>query len=88
MENEMSDSNEMKSMLKEWKKITEQKKKLLKGMEKELKKRVIFDDINACDNVETLQNSLRQVTDQLMKYQQLLDATLRQLLDIELTKLE
>ncbi len=58
------------------------------SMEKELKKRVIFDDINACDNVETLQNSLRQVTDQLMKYQQLLDATLRQLLDIELTKLE
>ena len=57
-------------------------------MEKELKKRVIFDDINSCDNVETLQNSLRQVTDQLMKYQQLLDATLRQLLDIELTKLE
>ena len=58
------------------------------SMEKELKKRVIFDDIDACDNVETLQNSLRQVTDQLMKYQQLLDATLRQLLDIELTKLE
>ncbi|MEO9790578.1 MAG: hypothetical protein ABJ263_15895 [Tateyamaria sp.] len=38
MESEMSDSNEMKSMLKEWKKITEQKKKLLKGMEKEIKK--------------------------------------------------
>jgi hypothetical protein len=58
------------------------------SMEKELKKRVIFDDINSCDNVETLQYSLRQVTDQLMKYQQLLDATLRQLLDMELTKLE
>jgi hypothetical protein len=58
------------------------------SMEKELKKRVIFDDINSCDDVETLRNSLRQVTDQLMKYQQLLDATLRQLLDIELTKLE
>ena len=38
------------------------------SMEKELKQRVIFDDIDACDNVETLQNSLRQVTDQLMKY--------------------
>ena len=58
------------------------------SMEKELKKRVIFDDINSCDDVETLRNSLRQVTDQLMKYQQFLDATLRQLLDIELTKLE
>jgi hypothetical protein len=58
------------------------------SMEKELKKRVIFDDINSCDDVETLRNSLRQVTDQLMKYQQLLDATLRQLLDMELTKLE
>jgi len=58
------------------------------SMEKELKKRVIFDDINSCDDLETLRNSLRQVTDQLMKYQQLLDATLRQLLDMELTKLE
>jgi hypothetical protein len=58
------------------------------SIEKELKLRVIKDDIEGCTEITTLQNSLKQVTEQLMKYQQLLDATLRQLLDIELTKLE
>lgn len=58
------------------------------SMEKELKLRVIYDDIEACSEITTLQNSLKQVTSQLMQYQQLLDATLRQLLDIELGKLE
>ena len=57
-------------------------------MEKQLKKRVIFDDIEGCKDVDTLQNSLKQVTEQLMKYQQLLDATLRQILDAELDKYE
>ena len=57
-------------------------------MEKQLKKRVIFDDIEGCKDVETLQNSLKQVSEQLMKYQQLLDATLRQMLDAELDKYE
>ena len=57
-------------------------------MEKQLKKRVIFDDIEGCKDVDTLQNSLKQVTEQLMKYQQLLDATLRQMLDAELDKYE
>ena len=58
------------------------------SMEKQLKKRVIFDDIEGCKDVDTLQNSLKQVTEQLMKYQQLLDATLRQMLDAELDKYE
>ena len=58
------------------------------SMEKQLKKRVIFDDIEGCKDVETLQNSLKQVSEQLMKYQQLLDATLRQMLDAELDKYE
>ena len=58
------------------------------SLEKELKLRVIKDDIEGCTEITTLQNSLKQVTEQLMKYQQLLDATLRQLLDIELEKLE
>ena len=58
------------------------------SMEKQLKKRVIFDDIEGCKDVDTLQNSLKQVTEQLMKYQQLLDATLRQILDAELDKYE
>lgn len=58
------------------------------SMEKELKLRVIKDDIEGCTEITTLQNSLKQVTEQLMKYQQLLDATLRELLEIEITKLE
>jgi len=58
------------------------------SMEKELKLRVIKDDIEGCTEITTLQNSLKIVTEQLMKYQQLLDATLRQLLEIEITKLE
>lgn len=58
------------------------------SMEKELKLRVIKDDIEGCTEITTLQNSLKTVTEQLMKYQQLLDATLRQLLEVEITKLE
>jgi|TARA_R110002049_G_scaffold202808_3_gene373328 hypothetical protein len=58
------------------------------SMEKELKLRVIKDDIEGCTEITTLQNSLKIVTEQLMKYQQLLDATLKQLLDIEIQKLE
>jgi len=58
------------------------------SMEKELKLRVIKDDIEGCTEITTLQNSLKIVTEQLMKYQQLLDATLKQLLDVELRKLE
>jgi len=58
------------------------------SMEKNLKKRVIFDDIDNCNDPEVLRESLKQVTEQLMKYQQLLDATLKQLLSIETTKLQ
>lgn len=58
------------------------------SMEKNLKKRVIFDDIDSCNDPEVLRESLKQVTEQLMKYQQLLDATLKQLLSIETTKLQ
>ena len=58
------------------------------SLEKQLKKKVIFDEIDECHNVETLQTSLKQVTEQLMRYQQLLDATLRQVLDVEIAKLQ
>ena len=58
------------------------------SLEKQLKRKVINDDIESCSDVETLQNSLKAVTEQLMKYQQLLDVTLRQVLDAELGKLQ
>lgn len=58
------------------------------SLEKQLKKKVIFDEVDGCRDVETLQTSLKAVTEQLMRHQQLLDATLRQLLDMEIAKLE
>ena len=54
------------------------------SMEKELKLRVVNDDIMKCKDVDTLQNSLKAVTIQLMKYQQLLDVVLREKLETEL----
>jgi hypothetical protein len=47
------------------------------SLEKKLKLRVVVDDIENCHDVETLQNSLKAVTEQLMRYQQLLDVTLK-----------
>ena len=47
------------------------------SLEKQLKLRVVVDDIENCRDVDTLQNSLKAVTEQLMRYQQLLDVTLK-----------
>ena len=58
------------------------------SMEKQLKLRVIRDEVSECRDVEALQKNLLAVAEQLMKHQQLLDATLRQLLDVELEKLD
>ena len=58
------------------------------SVEKQLKLRVITDEVKECQDVEALQTNLLAVAEQLMKHQQLLDATLRQLLDIELAKLD
>jgi len=58
------------------------------SMEKQLKLRVIKDEVAECRDVEALQTNLMAVAEQLMKHQQLLDATLRQLLDIELEKMD
>ena len=54
------------------------------SLEKKLKLRVIEDDIDKCTDVETLQTSLKAVTAQLMRFQQLLDVTLRQKLHADL----
>ena len=58
------------------------------SVEKQLKLRVIKDEVTECRDVEALQTNLMAVAEQLMKHQQLLDATLRQLLDIELEKID
>ena len=57
-------------------------------MEKQLKLRVIRDEVSECRDVEALQKNLMAVAEQLMKHQQLLDATLRQLLNAELEKMD
>ena len=58
------------------------------SVEKQLKLRVIKDEVKECRDVEALQTNLLAVAEQLMKHQQLLDATLRQLLDAELEKID
>jgi len=51
-------------------------------LEKELKLRVILDEIDHCDNVKTLQENLKTCTKTLMSYQHILGkVTERQLKD-------
>ena len=56
------------------------------SLEKQLKLKIIFDDIDRCKDVEILQNSLKQVSEQLMKYQHLLGKVLEEQLLAELEK--
>ena len=53
-------------------------------LEKQLKMRVIFDDIEGCKDVEVLQASLKSTVEQLIKYQHLLSITLQKQLEAEL----
>ena len=54
------------------------------SLEKQLKLRVIFDDIDNCNEKEILQESLKSTAEQLLKYQQLLAVTLEEVLTKEL----
>ena len=53
-------------------------------LEKQLKMRVIFDDIEGCNEVNVLKSSLKSTVEQLMKYQHLLTITLQKQLEAEL----
>lgn len=53
-------------------------------LEKVLKLRVITDEVNECTDVEVLRNSLKEVTKQLMTYQNLLAAVLKEQIVSEL----
>ena len=55
-------------------------------LEKQLKLRLVFDDVEKCKDVDILQNSLKQVSEQLMKYQHLLGKVLEEQLLAELKK--
>ena len=53
-------------------------------LEKVLKLRVITDEVDGCSDVEVLRNSLKEVTKQLMTYQNLLAAVLREQIALNL----
>ena len=55
-------------------------------LEKQLKMRLVDDEINSCTDVKVLQENLKAMADQLMKYQHLLSQILKQQLMSELEK--
>jgi len=56
-------------------------------LEKQLKLRVVYDDIDKCNDVSALQENLKAVVEQLTKYQHLLSVTLQKQLEQELTNM-
>tara|TARA_B100000085_G_scaffold204086_1_gene187676 strand:+ start:134 stop:349 length:216 start_codon:yes stop_codon:yes gene_type:complete len=57
-------------------------------LEKQLKMRVVHDEIDECKNVEALQENLKQCAEQLMKYQHILTRVLHAQLVKELGEWE
>ena len=55
-------------------------------LEKQLKMRLVYDDIDKCDNVDALRENLKECATQLMKYQHLLSKVLEKQLTAELEK--
>ena len=55
-------------------------------LEKQLKMRIVYDEIDNCDNIKELKEQLKACADQLMKYQHLLSVALRNQLVAELEK--
>tara|TARA_B100001057_G_C22253483_1_gene720399 strand:- start:15 stop:281 length:267 start_codon:yes stop_codon:yes gene_type:complete len=53
-------------------------------LEKQLKMRVIYDEVEGCKDIEVLQASLKSTVEQLMKYQHLLSITLQKQIESEL----
>ena len=53
-------------------------------LEKQLKMRLVYDDVDKCTDVKVLQENLKQCAEQLMKYQHLLSVALRENLMNEL----
>ena len=53
-------------------------------LEKKLKMRVIYDEVEGCKDIDVLQASLKSTIEQLMKYQHLLSITLQKQLEAEL----
>ena len=58
------------------------------SMEKELRLRMVNDEINHCDNVEELQKQLINVTRLFTQYQHLLEVCIKQLMVQDINNLE
>ena len=56
-------------------------------LEKQLKMRLVYDEIDKCENVKALQENLKACAEQLMKYQHLLTVTLGKQLEAEMKKM-
>ena len=55
-------------------------------LEKQLKMRIVYDEIDQCNDVKVLQENLKATAEQLMKYQHLLSEVLKQQIMSELDK--
>ena len=55
-------------------------------LERQLKMRLVYDDIDKCDSVDALRANLKECATQLMKYQHLLTKVLEKQLTAELEK--
>ena len=56
-------------------------------LESQLRLRVIFDEIEQCDNAKTLQESLKNVTALFMRYQHLLNTVISKQMEQNISKL-
>ena len=55
-------------------------------LEKQLKMRLVYDDIDKCSDVKALQDNLKACAEQLMNYQHLLSKAIEAQLKAELNK--
>ena len=55
-------------------------------LEKQLKMRMIYDEVDQCTSVEALQENLKATAEQLMKYQHMISTMLKDQIMAELDK--
>ena len=58
------------------------------GLEQQLRLRVINDEINQCSDIDVLKDSLKNCTELIMKYQQILNGILRDKIEQDLAGFE
>ena len=58
------------------------------GLEQQLRLRVINDEINQCSDIDVLKESLKNCTELVMKYQQILNSILKDKIEQDLAGFE